>query len=58
VYGASDNISAYVKDKPVSPEDFGATIFNALGIAPATRYGRDGFSERVSAGQQIRELFG
>jgi hypothetical protein len=58
VYGASDSISAYVKDKPVTPEDFGATLFDALGILPATRYGRDGFSEQVSAGQPIRELFG
>ena len=58
VYGASDNISAYVKDKPVSPEDFSATIFDVLGIPPETRYGRDGFSEQVSAGQSICELFG
>ena len=57
VYGASDAISAYVKDKPVTPEDFGATLFDALGIPPATRYGRDGFSEQVSAGQPIRALF-
>jgi hypothetical protein len=58
VYGSSDNIAAYVKDKPVSPEDFSATIFDALGIAPETRYGRDGFSERVSAGQPLKDLFG
>jgi hypothetical protein len=58
IYGASDNSSAYVKDKPVSPEDFSATIFDALGIPPETRYGRDGFSERVSAGQPVPELFG
>jgi hypothetical protein len=58
VYGASDAIGGYVKDKPVTPEDFGATLFDALGIAPETRYGPDGFSERVSAGQPIQELFG
>ncbi|MBI3862857.1 MAG: DUF1501 domain-containing protein [Planctomycetia bacterium] len=58
VYGASDAISAYVKDKPVTPEDFGATLFDALGIPPETRFGRDGFSERVSAGQPILDLFG
>jgi hypothetical protein len=58
VYGASDSIGAYVKDKPVTPEDFGATLFDALGIAPEIRYGRDGFSERVSAGQPVRDLFG
>jgi len=32
VYGASDKIGAYVKDRPVSPDDFGATLFHALGI--------------------------
>ena len=30
----------------------------ALGIPPETRYGRDGFSERVSAGQPVKDLFG
>jgi hypothetical protein len=58
IYGASDAIGGYVKDKPVTPEDFGATIFDAVGIPPETRFGRDGFSERVSAGQPVRELFG
>ena len=58
IYGSSDAIGGYVKDKPVTPEDFGATLFDALGIPPETRYGHDGFSERVSAGQPIRELFG
>ena len=57
VYGASDSIGGYVKERPVPPEDFGATLFDALGIAPETRYGVDGFSERVSAGEPIRELF-
>ncbi|MCI0458554.1 MAG: DUF1501 domain-containing protein, partial [Gemmataceae bacterium] len=35
VYGASDKIGAYVKDQPVSPEDFAATLFWHLGIDPA-----------------------
>src|SRR5581483_4117122 len=31
VYGESDKIGAYVKDKPVRPQDFSATIYHALG---------------------------
>src|SRR4029450_4530574 len=30
VYGASDSQAAYVKDNPVSPEDFAATLLHAL----------------------------
>lgn len=58
VYGSSDRHGGYVKSLPVSPEDFGATLFHAIGIAPHTRFGPDGFSERVSNGQPITELFG
>jgi hypothetical protein len=58
VYGSSDRHGGYVKNLPVSPEDFGATLFHALGVAPHTRFGPDGFSERVSAGNPIAELFG
>ena len=36
VYGSSDKIAAYPKDNPVSPEDFLATIYHAMGINPAT----------------------
>ena len=32
----SDKQAAYVKDRPVSPEDFAATLFHALGIPPET----------------------
>ena len=34
VYGASDDQAAYVKDKPVSPADICATIYECLGIDP------------------------
>ena len=34
VYGRSDKQASYVMDRPVSPEDFAATLFHALGIAP------------------------
>jgi uncharacterized protein (DUF1501 family) len=58
VYGASDKTGAYVDTSPISPEDFGATLFHALGVPPETRFGPDGFSQQVSAGKPILELFG
>ena len=54
VYGSSDKEGAFIKDKPVSPENFGATIYHALG-AP-TRF-PDDLSKRVSKGEPIMELF-
>lgn len=54
VYGASDRTGAFVKDMPVSPEDFGATVYHALG-AP-TRF-PDDLSKRVSEGEPILRLF-
>ena len=58
VYGSSDRSGGHVRDNPVRPEDFGATLFQALGIAPETRLGADGFTRPVSAGQPRMELFG
>jgi hypothetical protein len=59
VYGASDRQGAYVaQGQPVSHVDFAATVLTALGIPPDTRYGPDGFSLRVNAGQPLMELFG
>jgi Protein of unknown function (DUF1501) len=58
VYGASDATGGYVKDNPLGPEDFGATLFHALGIAPETRLGADGFTRPASAGKPRLELFG
>jgi hypothetical protein len=58
VYGASDKIGAYVKDCPVRPEDFGATVFHALGVPPETKLGADGFTRPVSTGKPVLELFG
>jgi hypothetical protein len=57
VYGASDKSGAYVADKSVSPENFGATLFHVLGVPPETRLGKDGFTEPVSAGKPIEVLF-
>jgi hypothetical protein len=57
VYGSSDRIAAYPRDNPVSPQDFSATVFHALGVAPDTRLGADGFSRPASLGRPILELF-
>jgi hypothetical protein len=58
VHGASDKIGGHVRDNPVSPEDFGATLFQALGVPPETRLGADGFTNPVSTGRPIPGLFG
>lgn len=57
VYGASDHQAAYVQEKPVSPEDFAATLFHALDIPPETRIGLDGFTRSASSGEVVREIF-
>ena len=57
VYGASDKIGGTVRDNPVSPENFGATLFHALGVPPETRLGADGFTRPASAGKPILSLF-
>jgi uncharacterized protein (DUF1501 family) len=57
VYGSSDRHGGYVRDSAVRPEDFGATLFHALGIDPATRLGADGFTRPASAGCPVLRLF-
>ena len=57
VYGASDSQAAYVKDRPVSPEDFTATLFHTMGIDGHTPISPDGFSIRASTGKPVMELF-
>jgi uncharacterized protein (DUF1501 family) len=56
VYGASDATAAYVKDDPVSLEDFSATLYTALGIDPATRLSPDGFTRPASTGAPVEAL--
>ena len=56
VYGASDKQAAYVKDDPVSPEDFAATLLHAMGVPPETRLAPDGFTKPASTGRVIHEL--
>jgi hypothetical protein len=57
VYGASDRAGGYVKDAPVSPDRFSATLLHALGIPPETRLGADGFTRPASTGQPILDWF-
>jgi hypothetical protein len=57
LYGSSDHTGAYVRDNPVSPEDFGATLFTALGVPPETRLGADGFTHPASTGRTVSALF-
>jgi hypothetical protein len=57
VYGASDQTAAYVKDRPVSPEDFAATVLHALDIPPETRLSPDGFTTPASTGTPVGDLF-
>jgi hypothetical protein len=58
VYGESDKIGASVKDRPVRPQDFSATIYHALGVPFEARLTRDGLSRPLSTGQPILDLFG
>ncbi len=58
VYGESDRIGAYVKDKPVRPQDLGATIYHALDVPLDLRLGRDGFTRPITTGQPLLDLFG
>jgi hypothetical protein len=58
VYGESDRIGAYVKDRPVRPQDLGATIYHAMNIPLDIRLGRDGFTRPITTGQPLLDLFG
>jgi arylsulfatase A-like enzyme len=58
VHGASDKKGGYVKDAPVSPEDFGATLLHALGVPPGTRLSPDGGTQPASTGRPLVDLFG
>jgi hypothetical protein len=53
VYGASDKIGAFVKDRPVRPQDLGATVYRALGVPLDTKVG----SRPITTGEPIVELF-
>jgi hypothetical protein len=57
VYGESDRIGAYVRDRPVRVQDLAATIFHSLDIQPGLRLGRDGFTRPLVTGDALMELF-
>ncbi len=56
VYGASDFQGGYVQDRPVRPEQFGATLLQSLGIDPGSRLAPDGFTMPASLGQPVTDL--
>lgn len=59
VYGASDATGAYVADRPVTPDDFHATVLHAFGLPPeATVFDRTGRPVRVTTGEPVTSLFG
>ena len=58
VYGSSDSVGAYPRDNPVSPEDFLATIYHAMGIAPDTEIrDREARPQRICDGRAVTALF-
>lgn len=57
-YGKSDQHAAYVDEAPVSPDDFGATIFHAFGVPPETMvYDSLGQPLPVSRGKPVTTIF-
>ena len=58
VYGETDKHASYVKDRPVRPQDLGATVFHSLGVPLNTRLGKDGFTRPLSTGEPLLDLFG
>ena len=58
IYGQSDKNAAYVKDKPVTPEDFQATILHAFGLSPDT-FIRDMLNRplKITEGRPITSIF-
>jgi hypothetical protein len=58
VYGESDKHAAYVKDKPVRPQDLAATIYHALGVSLEPRMTKDGAMKALTTGEPILDLFG
>lgn len=59
IYGASDEIARFPREKPVSPHDLAATVLHTLGIPPeATLNDSTGRPHRLYSGTPITELFG
>ena len=51
-----DKIGAYVKEKPVRPQEFSATIYHALGVPFESRITKDGLSRPLSTGEPLLEF--
>lgn len=59
VYGSSDSQGAYVKDLPVTPDDFAATVLHAFGVSPEAAVPElTGRPVRVTTGTPVTSLFG
>lgn len=59
IYGKTDKIGAYPTENPVTPEDWLATIYYALGLSPqAEIHDREGRPHRLVDGQPLTALFG
>ena len=59
VYGKSDKSAAYPTDNPVSPADFMATMYHALGIDPEGEVrDRENRPHRLCDGKPVAALFG
>lgn len=59
IYGASDAHGAFVKDNPVTPEDFAATILHAFGLSPEAAIPDEfGRPVRITSGTPVMAIFG
>lgn len=58
VYGASDPHAAYVKDNPVSPADYIATMYHAFGLSPEQEIrDRENRPHRLCEGKPVTQMF-
>ena len=58
VYGKTDKIAAFPTDSPVSPDDFLATIYHAMGVNPAAMIpDRENRPHRLCDGAPVLGLF-
>ena len=57
VYGKTDRFAEFVTDNPVSPADFSATIYDALGLDPATVIKGRNKSHQLSTGTPVKDIF-
>ncbi len=59
VIGSTDRQAAFVKERPLKPDDLSATLYEALGIPHDTRLEDiGGRPHAISEGTPIRELLG